>query len=196
MGSRLVAPHPLIPAPPRAKPTTKFETGKPPISDDEDARRCPLTAVAAMLRNGRGTTTDATPTPSRADTLREAWLPAEAASGAAARSLVSETAADAGLDGERTWDLMLATSEAFANAVQHGKPWPNECILLRAERFAQGVRVEVTDCGSFDSQLAPAALDDTSGRGIQIIAAIVDRLEVQNGNGRTLVRFEKHSNGA
>jgi hypothetical protein len=24
----------------------------------------------------------------------------------------------------------------------------------------------------------------------------VDRLEVQNGNGRTLVRFEKHNNGA
>lgn len=196
MGSRLVAPHPLIPALPRAKPTTKFQTGKPPISDYEAARRCPMTAVAAMLRNGFGSTSDATPPPSPANTLREAWLPAEAASGAAARSIVSETAADAGLDGERTWDLMLATSEAFANAVQHGTPWPNECILLRAERFAQGVRVEVTDCGSFDSQLAPAALDDTSGRGIQIIAAIVDRLEVQNGNGRTLVRFEKHSNGA
>jgi serine/threonine-protein kinase RsbW len=193
MGSRLVAPHPIVPAPPRARPTTKFRTDKTTKTDNQAGKRCPMTAVAAMLRNGSGSN-GASPHP--AETLREAWLPADAASGAQARSLVSEAAADAGLDGGRTWDLMLATSEAFANAVQHGKPWPNECILLRAERCREGVRVEVTDCGSFDSQLAPAALDDTSGRGIQIIAAIVDRLEVQNGNGRTLVRFEKHANGA
>lgn len=194
MGSRLVAPHPIVPAPPRARPTTKFRTDKTTKSDNKAATRCPMSAVAGMLKDGWGSTFNgASP---QAETLREAWLPADAASGAAARSLVSEAAADAGLDGGRTWDLMLATSEAFANAVQHGKPWPNECILLRAERCREGVRVEVTDCGSFDSQLAPAALEDTSGRGIQIIAAIVDRLEVQNGNGRTLVRFEKHTNGA
>jgi serine/threonine-protein kinase RsbW len=196
MGSRLVAPHPLIPAPPRAKPKTKFQTSKPPTIDDDAEERCPMTAIAGMMRNGFGALNGGAPVPPPAETLREAWLPAEAASGAAARAMVSEAAADAGLDGGRTWDLMLATSEAFANAVQHGKPWPNECILLRAERCVHGVRVEVTDCGSFDSQLAPAGLDDTSGRGIQIIAAIVDRLEVQNGNGRTLVRFEKHTNGA
>ena len=160
--------------------------------------RGPLTRRREPLPSGRGTSPNGSAPPSApAEEMgREAWLPAEAASGAAARSLVSEAAADAGLDGGRTWDLMLATSEAFANAVQHGRPWPNECILLRAEPSAKGVRVEVTDCGTFDSQLEPAALDATSGRGIQIIAAIVDRLEVQNGNGRTLVRFEKHNVGA
>jgi serine/threonine-protein kinase RsbW len=192
MGSRLVADHPIVPAPPRARPTTKFRTDKTTKNDNEAGERCPMTAVATMLKNGWGSASNGA-SPEPAETLREAWLPAEAASGAAARSIVSEAAADAGLDRGGTWDLMLATSEAFANAVQHGKPWPNECILLRAERCREGVRVEVTDCGSFDSQLAPAALDDTSGRGIQIIAAIVDRLEVQNGNGRTLVRFEKHA---
>lgn len=196
MGSRLVAPHPMVPVPPRARPTTKLRTDKTTEIDNEVSRRCPMTAVAALLKGSTSSRSNGAAAPQSADMLREAWLPAEAASSAAARSLVSEAAADAGLDGQRTWDLMLATSEAFANAVQHGKPWPNECILLRAERCTQGVRVEVTDCGSFDSELVPAGLDDTGGRGIQIIAAIVDRLEVQNGNGRTLVRFEKHSNGA
>jgi hypothetical protein len=52
--------------------------------------------------------------------------------------------------------------------------------------------VEVCDLGSFDSALEPAPLDATSGRGMQIIAALVDRFEVRNGDGGTLVAFEKH----
>jgi len=165
-------------------------------SGTASARRYRTAVLTAMLASARQLLSRGAPPPRTADMSREAWLPAEPASGAAARSIVSEAAADIGLDGERIWDLMVATSEAFANAVQHGKPWPNDCILLRTEPCAAGLRVEVTDCGTFDSQLEPAALDDTSGRGIQIIATIVDRLEVQNGNGRTLVRFEKHAAGA
>jgi serine/threonine-protein kinase RsbW len=123
---------------------------------------------------------------------RETWLPATPPSAQRARSIVCEAATEAGLDSERTWDLMLATTEAVANAVQHGKAWPNSCILLTTEPSARGVRVEVCDCGTFDSALEPAPLEATSGRGIQIIAAIVDCFEVLNGNGRTLVRFERH----
>ena len=123
----------------------------------------------------------------------ETWLPAVPASARVARSLVREAAAEVGLSGDRAWDLMLATSEAFANAIQHGRAWANECILLTTEPCARGLRVEVTDCGVFDSALEPTPIDATSGRGIPIIAAVVDRLEVKNGNGRTLVRFERHA---
>ncbi len=123
---------------------------------------------------------------------RETWLPATPAGARAARSIVREAAAEAGLDDEPTWDLMLATTEAVTNAVQHGVPWPNDCILIATEPCPGGVRVEVCDLGTFDSTLEPASLDSTSGRGMQIIAAVADRLEVRNGKGRTLVRFEKH----
>lgn len=129
----------------------------------------------------------------RAHAKQERWLPAAPASAQEARSIVREAAVGAGLDGERTWDLMLATTEAVANAIQHGRPWPNQCILLTTERSARGLRVEVCDLGTFDSTLEPTPLEATCGRGIPIIAAIVDRLEVQNGNGRTLVRFERHA---
>ncbi len=122
---------------------------------------------------------------------RETWLPATPASAGAARSIVREAAAEAGLEDEPTWDLMLATTEAVNNAVQHGKPWPNECVLFATEPYPGGLRVEVCDLGSFDSPLEPAPLDATSGRGMQIIATLVDRLEVKNGDGRTLVRLEK-----
>jgi serine/threonine-protein kinase RsbW len=107
--------------------------------------------------------------------------------------MVRDAAADVGLNGNRAWDLMLATSEAFANAIQHGSAWANECILLATEPCPGGLRVEVTDCGSFDRSLEPTPIDAVSGRGIPIIAAVVDHLEVQNGSGRTLVRFEKHT---
>lgn len=122
---------------------------------------------------------------------RETWLPATAASAGAARSIVREAAAEAGLEGEQAWDLLLATTEAVTNAVRHGEAWPNDCILLATRRSPRGLQVEVSDLGTFDSALAPTPLEATSGRGMQIIAALVDRLEVKNADGRTLVRLEK-----
>jgi anti-sigma regulatory factor (Ser/Thr protein kinase) len=127
---------------------------------------------------------------------RETWLPASGASAGTARSLVRAAAARAGLDSESIWDLMVATSEAVANAVQHGEPWPNACILLSTEPCARGLRVEVADCGIFDSELEPAPLDATEGRGVAIIAALVDRFEIKNGDGRTRVCFERHKAAA
>jgi anti-sigma regulatory factor (Ser/Thr protein kinase) len=123
---------------------------------------------------------------------RETWLPATPAGARVARSIVREAAAEAGLEGEPAWDLMLATTEAVSNAVQHGKAWPNDCILFVTEQCSRGLWVQVCDLGTFDSALEPAPLEATSGRGMQIIAALVDRLEVRSREGRTLVRFEKH----
>jgi anti-sigma regulatory factor (Ser/Thr protein kinase) len=123
---------------------------------------------------------------------RETWLPATPASAGAARRIVREAAAEAGLESEPTWDLTLASTEAVTNAVRHGEPWPNGCVLFTTEPCPRGLRVEVCDLGTFDSALEPAPMDATCGRGMQIIAALVDRLEVKNGDGRTRVQFEKH----
>ena len=128
---------------------------------------------------------------------REIWLQAAPASVGTARAIVGAAAAELGLDGGCRYDLMVATSEAVANAVQHGKAWPNHCILLTTEPCPQGLRVEVWDCGSFEApRIEPTPLEKTSGRGMPIIAAVVDRLEVQNDNGHTLVRFERHAAAA
>jgi anti-sigma regulatory factor (Ser/Thr protein kinase) len=88
-------------------------------------------------------------------TRLETWLPAKAESAGAARSIVREAAAEAGLDGEPAWDLMVATTEAVTNAVQHGRPWPNGCVLFVTEPCPRGLRVEGTDLGTFESTLAP-----------------------------------------
>jgi anti-sigma regulatory factor (Ser/Thr protein kinase) len=123
---------------------------------------------------------------------RETWLPATPAGARAARLLVREAAVEAGLEGEPVWDLMLAATEAVTNAIKHGKAWPNDCILFITAPCPRGLCVQVCDLGTFDSPLSPAPVEATSGRGLRIIGALVDRLELTSRNGHTLVRFEKH----
>jgi len=110
-----------------------------------------------------------------------------------ARAIVRDAAAEHGLDGETTWDLMLATSEAVANAVLHGAACgdPNRGVLLIVEIDDSSISIEVSDCGSFDAELRPAAHDDIGGRGIPIIAALADHFELLPEPSRTRVRFGK-----
>ena len=121
---------------------------------------------------------------------RETWLPAAPESAPLARAIVRDATAECGLDGETTWDLMVATSEAFSNAVVHG----SDCgrgILLIVEVDESRISIEVCDCGSFDAELTPAADDDIGGRGIPIIAALADHFELVPEPSRTRVRFGK-----
>jgi serine/threonine-protein kinase RsbW len=124
---------------------------------------------------------------------RESWLPAVPESAPRARALVREAADEQGLDGESTWDLVLATSEAVANAILHGSSCgdPERGVLLIIEVDEHSISIEVCDCGSFDAQLRPAAQDDTHGRGIPIIAALADHFELLPEPSQTRVRFGK-----
>jgi anti-sigma regulatory factor (Ser/Thr protein kinase) len=124
---------------------------------------------------------------------RESWLPAVPESAPLARAIVRDAAAEYGLGGEATWDLMLATSEAVANAVLHGSGCGElgQGVLLIVEINEHDISIEVCDCGSFDAQLRPAAQDDIGGRGIPIIAALADHFELVPEPSRTRVRFGK-----
>ena len=64
---------------------------------------------------------------------RESWLPASPSSAPAARAIVRAAAAELKLDGSTTWELMLATTEAVANAVEHGEPCDPGGIYLSLE---------------------------------------------------------------
>jgi serine/threonine-protein kinase RsbW len=129
---------------------------------------------------------------------RELYLPATPASAPVARALVREVAANFGLDGRSTWELMLATSEAVANAIEHGEPCRNdkEGIGLTLEQSHDGLSVEVHDCGSFAPASAPLDPLSARGRGLPIIAAVVDRLELHPADGSTRVRFTKRLRAA
>ena len=124
---------------------------------------------------------------------RESWLAAAPESAPKARAIVRDAAAEHGLDGETTWDLMLATSEAVANAVLHGTSCGegSHGVLLIVEIDEASISIEVSDCGSFNAELRPAAQDDIGGRGIPIIAALADHFELVPEPSRTRIRFGK-----
>jgi anti-sigma regulatory factor (Ser/Thr protein kinase) len=125
--------------------------------------------------------------------MRESWLPAEPESATHARELVREAAAEQGLDDDGSWSLVLATSEAVSNAIIHGTPCSNggRGILLRMLPWNDGLCVEVCDCGRFDSAPLPPGPEASHGRGMPIIAAVVDHFEVVPDGPLTRVRFAK-----
>ena len=131
---------------------------------------------------------------------RESWLPAAPESAAHARAAVREAAVGLpGIAAADLWQLMLATSEAVANAVEHGEGCraPGDgcdevgTILLVIETTEEGLFVEVCDCGRFRAPTRMPELESLRGRGIPIIAAVVDHLEVLPAADRTRIRFGK-----
>ena len=122
----------------------------------------------------------------------ESWLPSAPASATEARALVRDVASELRLDDPTTWELMLATTEAIANAVEHGEPGDRRGIFLRLEAIDGSFEVEVRDCGGCYPADSPSTKpDEQGGRGMSIIAAIMDRLEIVPSTGLTRVRFEK-----
>jgi serine/threonine-protein kinase RsbW len=122
---------------------------------------------------------------------RESWLPAAAASAPEARAIVRDAVSELRLDGSTTWDLMLATTEAFANAVEHGEPCDPRGIYLGVETRDGTIGIEVRDCGCFPLEPHSSKPDQQGGRGMPIIATIMDTLEVAPESDSTRVRFEK-----
>jgi anti-sigma regulatory factor (Ser/Thr protein kinase) len=109
-----------------------------------------------------------------------------------ARAIVREAAGDLGLDTGTTWELMLATTEAIANAVEHGSPCDPRGIELRLEVARGRLEVEVADCGGcFPEVPRTSKPRGHGGRGLPIMAAIVDNFEVVPDQGMTRVRFGK-----
>ena len=134
---------------------------------------------------------------------QETWLVAAPESAVVARALVREEAGRHGLDEPAVWDLMLATTEAIANAVQHGAPCERG-IRLAIESNDHGLRVEVYDCGCGHAKPPPtsasgrprfgeASTRATRGRGLPIIEAVTDSLELSTDGPPAWVRFEKLS---
>ena len=123
---------------------------------------------------------------------RESWLPAAPASAPAARAIVRAAASELRLDGPTTWELMLATTEAVANAIEHGEPCELRGIHLSLEARDGTIGVEVRDCGGcFPERPRTTKPNQQGGRGMPIIESIMDRLEIVPSRGITRVRFEK-----
>jgi anti-sigma regulatory factor (Ser/Thr protein kinase) len=103
------------------------------------------------------------------------------------RMAVRSCASEAGLNGERATDLVLATSEVAANTLRYA----GGSGRLRIWATDEEVICQVTDPGRIDDPLAgrhrPAG--DANGQGLWVVNQVCDLVELRSGPAGTTVRM-------
>jgi serine/threonine-protein kinase RsbW len=131
------------------------------------------------------------------------WLPRDAVSVPVSRQVLDSCLETLGVTPDTRADIALALSEACANVVLHAGP--GEEYEVQVSTRDRRCVIEVVNTGSMDGEPAPAAsiagallADDPvpvtaeHGRGLQIIDAVADNLELTSTDRRgTTVHFEK-----
>ena len=106
-----------------------------------------------------------------------------------ARTRIRDDAAEAGLSADAIFDLEVAAGEAISNAILYGSLEAGSFVGIRCwgnvDRNA--FCVEITDTGAgFDPAdfALPACGEDLGGRGLSLMRALVDDVQIlYNGHG-------------
>jgi anti-sigma regulatory factor (Ser/Thr protein kinase) len=116
-----------------------------------------------------------------------------------ARAFVTEAAYAAGLGRDAVGDIEVAVGEAVTNALLYGcvavGDRPDAVLVTVAEEHGSFV-VEICDRGpGFDERLvrhtAPGDGEEIGGRGLLLMRALMDRVEVHCDARGTRVRLER-----
>lgn len=119
--------------------------------------------------------------------MLELKLPAEPHSVPTARHRLQGWLKALGAQPEDVVDITLAANEACTNAVEHAYgPQPGASFRLLAERSPDGVTVRVSDSGSWRT---PRGAE--RGRGLRVIACLMDGLDVRRTRNGTIVEMTK-----
>jgi anti-sigma regulatory factor (Ser/Thr protein kinase) len=111
------------------------------------------------------------------------------------RGFLREQAAESGLPGDAVNDLVLAASEACANAVLHSGSGLIEVTWVDS---IDRVEVQVADQGVFNRRVPLQEAEGSGGHGIQMMMALMDEVTVREGTEirpGTLVRLVKFRDG-
>lgn len=110
-----------------------------------------------------------------------------------ARDWAMDVAVDARLPEPVCHQVKLAMSEAVANAIKYGSRDANDSIRIEAFRKNGSLVFEVRDSGGF--AMAPpsagAGFDDEGGRGLELLAVVMDEVRLTTVEGGTRLRFAK-----
>jgi anti-sigma regulatory factor (Ser/Thr protein kinase) len=89
-------------------------------------------------------------------------------------------------------DVMLATWEAFANAIEHALDPTGDTVQIRACVDGTTIRVVVEDTGRW----APASDRPDRGLGLRLIESTMSSVDVETSDGGTRITIEKRPAGA
>jgi anti-sigma regulatory factor (Ser/Thr protein kinase) len=126
---------------------------------------------------------------------REIWLRADPSSASVARAFAGDAAKDVGCDRAGTEAFRLSATEAVANAVEHGAPCANGLISVSVYLEAGCLTAEIRDCGDFKAARQPANGLEERGRGLPLMFAVMDHVEIDTVPGRTVVRLARRLPG-
>jgi serine/threonine-protein kinase RsbW len=112
-------------------------------------------------------------------------------------------AASAGFDDDEVSRISMAVREATVNAVLHGNAYdPAKKVGLVLERTRESLVITITDQGQgldlnkIPDPLAPENLLKQSGRGIFLIRAFMDEVQIRALHPGTEIKLIKHVPGA
>jgi len=118
-------------------------------------------------------------------------FPATPGSLAEVRDFLRRQASAAGLSEAATDDLLLAVSEACANAVLHSG---SQEFDVKWRDGPRAVEVAVRDQGTFRRRVRVTEVEGPGGFGIPLMTALTDRVEISEGTASdpgTRVRITK-----
>jgi len=109
------------------------------------------------------------------------------------RQFVEKLAADCGYNKSEIFDIKVSVGEACANAIEHGSPGgKRNKIKITFDYRDNCTVIEVSDEGVFKPRFP--ALDtqlNYRGRGIPFMLALMDEVEIKEGESGTTVRLVK-----
>lgn len=108
-----------------------------------------------------------------------------------AREWAGLAASDAGFDSAGCHLIKLAASEAVANAIRHGSTAASDLVQLEAFERDGALVFEVRDGGTFVAPTASPTEDSESGRGLEVLALTMDKVQIASTDEGSLVRFLK-----
>jgi serine/threonine-protein kinase RsbW len=121
--------------------------------------------------------------------MQSLWVRNAPASASAVRQRLYYDLDEAGVDRETADDAALLASELVANAVRHARAMPNGHLQVGWQIDADEVFLQVTDGGSASKRprVKSVRIEDTSGRGLSIVAALAAEWGViENQDGTTV----------
>lgn len=122
---------------------------------------------------------------------RELRLPARASELERARDYASDAATAFGFDEKDRFQFVFAANEAVTNAIRHGTPDAAGTIGLRIVATGDRLTLAVCDSGSFVAPAATAERMPEHGRGLELMARLMDDFEVSAEPEGTIVRLAK-----
>jgi anti-sigma regulatory factor (Ser/Thr protein kinase) len=118
-------------------------------------------------------------------------LPARRSELGAARQYAADSAEAFGLDQGGCYEFVVAVNEAVTNAIRHGSS--DERGLIHLSIVVDGDRLTFTvrDRGTFVMPVLDGAEGSESGRGLALMASLVDEVQLEIEPGGTTVRLSK-----